>query len=387
MENVLTRTESGLYGLVGASGEVVLASSSGRVYSDSSTGSWNALAAIAIGDDDGFQVLLQGTGIRESTYYLLSTNAKGVIEFGSGWKTIDQALDLDWAHLFSVDLLESRNSQKSLEQVIESTWSWLGQRAAEADFSAILDRSFRGVVSDDAWNEGVENIQDLLISKSGLNSLRFELVESSLLQEQRLIAAYTDSHPSGLPTILIDQSWFQSAPQDHLRRVFLQEIGHAIDHVLNGIQPEFDSEKDEGAYFATQLLSDSPDSVDPKLFDYNDHYQLVIEGQQVFVEASALNNQPPFASNSILTVGQGKTYEFSPQDFGFSDPDTINATSPGMGSTLQKIKINSLPQTGTLWLESKDGNDQSQIEVNVGQEIIAPDIAKLALNRNNNLIN
>ena len=377
MENVLTRTESGIYGLVGASGEVVLASASGRVYSDSSTGSWNALAAIANGDDSGFQVLLQGTGIRENTYYLLSTNAKGVIEFGSGWKTIDQALGLDWGSLFPDDLLDSRNAQRSLEQVVESTWSWLGHRAGESDFSDILDRSFSGVILDDSWDEGVESIQDLLISKSGLDALQFELVESSLLQDQRLIAAYTDSHPSGLPTILIDQSWFQSASQEHLLRGFRQEIGHAIDHVLNGIQPEFDSEKDEGAYFATQLLSDSPDSVDPKLFDYNDHYQLLIEGQQVFVEASALNNQPPFAYDSTLTVGQGKTHEFSLQDFGFSDPDTINAISSGMGSTLQKIKINSLPLTGSLWLESKDGNDQSQIEVVVGQEIIAPDIAKL----------
>ena len=76
MENVLTRTESGIYGLVGASGEVVLASGSGRVYSDSSTGSWNALAAIANGDGSGFQVLLQGTGIRENTYYLLRPTQK-----------------------------------------------------------------------------------------------------------------------------------------------------------------------------------------------------------------------------------------------------------------------------------------------------------------------
>ena len=156
MENVLTRTESGIYGLVGASGEVVLASGSGRVYSDSSTGSWNALAAIANGDDSGFQVLLQGTGIRENTYYLLSTNAKGVIEFGSGWKTIDQALGLDWGSLFPDDLLDSRNAQRSLEQVVESTWSWLGQRAGESDFSDILDRSFRGVILDDSWDEGVK---------------------------------------------------------------------------------------------------------------------------------------------------------------------------------------------------------------------------------------
>ena len=80
MENVLTRTESGIYGLVGASGEVVL-SGSGRVIRWLNR-FWNALAAIANGDGSYFQVLLQGTGAE--ILIIFFHQRKGAIEFGSG---------------------------------------------------------------------------------------------------------------------------------------------------------------------------------------------------------------------------------------------------------------------------------------------------------------
>ena len=113
MRNGLGYGERGSYQLDGANGPIELVNKNGNTYSDASTASWNALAATENSDGSGFQVLLQGTGNKTGSFYVWSTDANGVIQKGSGWKSTAQALDLGWEQLFSTDLNQDSSANSS----------------------------------------------------------------------------------------------------------------------------------------------------------------------------------------------------------------------------------------------------------------------------------
>ena len=81
---------------------ITLTSSLGDTYSDDFTPFWNATAATSYGS--GYQVLLEGKTTFEGQYYILDTDASGVITGGSGWKTGAEASQLNWESNFNKDL-------------------------------------------------------------------------------------------------------------------------------------------------------------------------------------------------------------------------------------------------------------------------------------------
>jgi len=113
-----------------------------------------------------------------------------------------------------------------------------------------------------------------------------------------LLGAYASTHPSGAPTILINRSWFAAASEDQRLKLLLQEIGHAIDDRING--PGIDSHGDEGAYFARMLTAPNAESIDPTVFNYNDHYTINLEGFPIQVEASTGVVNPGFEATTAL---------------------------------------------------------------------------------------
>ena len=90
-----------------------------------------------------------------------------------------------------------------------------------------------------------------------------------------LVGAYASQHPSGTPTVLINETWFDQATDQERVITLLQEIGHAVDDQLNdrGIQLV------EGAFFAASLTVVDPDAVDASWFSYDDR----LNGQAVLL--------------------------------------------------------------------------------------------------------
>ena len=176
-------------------------------------------------------------------------------------------------------------------ETIQEVWKELSGHAKNSNFASILGRSFSGNSQNNEILSKQQIIQEELKEGLGLSNLRFELVDSSLLSRNLLIAAYADLHPSGQPTILIDKQWFKSATEESIRQVFLQEIGHAINSSLNDTQLPSNEPFDEGAYFAAQLLSSAPQQSTPSQFNYDDIFSVNIDGTEVTVRGATTNTE------------------------------------------------------------------------------------------------
>lgn len=91
------------YELMSESGTgVKLTTSSGRDYSESSSSSWDVISAIQ--DEAGYQVLVEGESRFEGRYFVWSTDMSGVINSNSGWKSVDQSVELGYEEMFKRDL-------------------------------------------------------------------------------------------------------------------------------------------------------------------------------------------------------------------------------------------------------------------------------------------
>ena len=94
--------EGGKYQMASTNGPVELRNAWGGTYSDSSSTYWDAEAATQT--NTGFKVLLDGDGVLNGKHYVWDTNTNGVITKGSGWKTSEQAVRLNWEHDFGRDI-------------------------------------------------------------------------------------------------------------------------------------------------------------------------------------------------------------------------------------------------------------------------------------------
>ncbi|EAR17767.1 hypothetical protein WH7805_09564 [Synechococcus sp. WH 7805] len=98
---IVDGTELTAYQLFSEAGAITLKNNAGQTYNNSSSGNSDVVAAIET--DNGFQVLLEGTGSRNDTFYVWNTNSNGVITGGSGWKSGDIATRLGWEETFNFD--------------------------------------------------------------------------------------------------------------------------------------------------------------------------------------------------------------------------------------------------------------------------------------------
>ncbi len=106
-----------------------------------------------------------------------------------------------------------------------------------------------------------------------------------------LRGAYTASDPNGQERIYLNAAWLQRADPKAIEAVLLEEIGHAIDYQINKGK---DSQGDEGSAFAASLHNRSiPESI----YQEQDHQFLVINGQQIAIEAATITS--PIATSSF----------------------------------------------------------------------------------------
>ena len=110
-----------------------------------------------------------------------------------------------------------------------------------------------------------------------LNDIAVELLDGTTMAGLR--GAYAASNPSGEERIYLNVAWLTAATAPELEAVLLEELGHAIDHRLNGKR---DTPGDEGAIFSGLIQNRR---INPSEFNQNDHSGLLVSGQKIKIEA------------------------------------------------------------------------------------------------------
>ena len=114
-------------------------------------------------------------------------------------------------------------------------------------------------------------------------SVRVEMRSSAELQGA--LGAFAANGTDGQPVIYLNADYVQTASSAAIEAVLVEEIGHALDNLLN---PHDDSPGDEGHAFAALLLN--KDAGVAAVPSDNDHTVLNLDGQMVAVEQSGPYN-------------------------------------------------------------------------------------------------
>ena len=97
----------------------------------------------------------------------------------------------------------------------------------------------------------------------------------------RALGGYAPAGPTGAETILLNRSWLANASAPQIEAVLLEELGHALDHRLNG---SHDSPGDEGERFSALIRGLTPSAASAS---ENDQRWIEVNGTAVRIEAAA----------------------------------------------------------------------------------------------------
>ncbi len=210
--------------------------------------------------------------------------------------------------------------------------SWA--RESEA-FTELLSSVF-GEISSQQSSE----LQESLLN-GGFN-LEVELLDGQLLGAIR--GAYTSEAPDGGERIYLNVDWLRTATPEAIEAVLLEELGHAIDVHLNGA---VDTRGDEGAIFSALMREASIPLAEQS---QDDHYSLLIDGNQIAIEAAAPEAK---SSPSLLRALSEDTTNL----FGDSVANIFYSSfSDADGDTLKAIAItaNASTESEGVWHYSSD---------------------------------
>ena len=115
-----------------------------------------------------------------------------------------------------------------------------GWRLAPSAFADVLQEVFG------SQGSGAASLINDLVDSLRTGRLALRILDHSAMPAQR--GAYTSEGPDGNELILLNGRWLASASPEDVEAVLLEELGHAIDHRLNGNQ---DTTGDEGELFAS----------------------------------------------------------------------------------------------------------------------------------------
>ncbi|MDO9268148.1 MAG: Ig-like domain-containing protein, partial [Methylobacter sp.] len=138
-------------------------------------------------------------------------------------------------------------------------------------------------VASQEWLDTAQSLSQDIVE--GRYSVHVETISNA--QIGGIFAAYSGQGPNGEPTIFINQDWLDRNPsQETVSRVLIEELGHSLDHALNGSR---DTAGDEGEAFAASVLhSDLSDADRARIAVEDDHSTVYLDGQTYEVEDAAL---------------------------------------------------------------------------------------------------
>ena len=130
---------------------------------------------------------------------------------------------------------------------------------------------------DAEWLQSVESTRQSILS--GEVSIAVEILANTTMGGK--LGAYSSEGLNGEPVIFLNQSYLEALGTDVAAKVLVEELGHALDDMINdGV----DSAGDEGQLFAdwVQGISDSASTAGAHAD--NDHGELIIGGEKIAVE-------------------------------------------------------------------------------------------------------
>jgi VCBS repeat-containing protein len=251
-----------------------------------------------------------------------------------------------------------------IAEATELTTKKLTTFANSAEFFSEITRRFGNLETDaDTWAKLVFELKETL-TQSGLG-MRLDVLPNSVMNGA--LGAYTIDAGDGLETIYLNAEWLEHLSSiEDLVAVQIEEMGHAIDHRLNGL---LDSPGDEGEALSDYLLPKNH----PVLLDSseNDHAILIINGASIDVECAT----PTLSANTNLVYLENAASIVVNPSITVADTDgllktaTITVSSFQAGDTLSFTPItsgNPVNRTGpiaikdnvhgvmTLWAGSAD---------------------------------
>ena len=155
-------------------------------------------------------------------------------------------------------------------QLVESRLGAWASSSNTGAYSALLLEVFGGQDAD------ATSALQASIRGQGLG-IKLEILDAPTLSG--IQGAYTSAAPQGGERIYLNAAWLQTASASEIEAVLLEEIGHAIDHRLNGT---VDTPGDEGEVFSARLRGLIPAS---SAFSEDDHRLISLNGRPVAIEA------------------------------------------------------------------------------------------------------
>jgi len=159
-------------------------------------------------------------------------------------------------------------------------------------------------------------------------------IHYQLLSDSELLgngAAFSSLGTTASPTIYLNREWLESRDPSLMIRVLLEEIGHTIDHHLNGNR---DSRGDEGELFARQLLGESIDAgTKQQILGQNDAGTITVDGQLISVEFASLASPGGIITESATAAPDALIVSY--RDLFYDSPSsgssfsTTGVTNPG----------------------------------------------------------
>jgi hypothetical protein len=187
--------------------------------------------------------------------------------------------------LAGTELISGSTLEEALQRVQARLESWAGNTEA---YNALLLEVF-GVQSS-------ETTGALQASLSGTGlGISLEILDDAALSG--INGAYTSAAADGAQRIYLNNSWLQTATAAEIEAVLLEELGHAIDLILNG---ESDTPGDEGEIFSARLRGLMPAR---SAFSENDQSLISLNDTVVAVETASTNTTPLSGANLDFETG------------------------------------------------------------------------------------
>lgn len=195
----------------------------------------------------------------------------------------------------------SATIQEPERDLLWGCWALLREQAGNDGFLSLLQQVY-GITAADAMA-----LRDKLLEGSGLG-LTFVVLDSAAMNGA--LGGYSAEGTDNCATIYLNAELL--AQQDdprRLLRVALEEVGHHLDHLLNGT---VDTAGDEGALFASLLLGDHLNAADiAALHNENDAGFVMVSGHTVAVENAASSISTSVTSGTTLNASTATSFSFT----------------------------------------------------------------------------